>query len=299
MDKLIPPTTAPLVSVVLVNYNSAAFTLACVASIQATAGSLPVEIIVVDNGSAPADGYALKVLPAEVIQIRSRLNLGFSGGNMQGVLVAQGTYIFLLNNDTLLQPGCLQQLVHTLEAVPEAAICAPLILNEHHEPDRWEGHFPSPANALLGIKNRYPPMPAGVAVDYVSGSALFIRRSVLNALGGLDTGYFLYLEEEDICWRARQAGHQVLLVKEATYVHFGNGSGAIKEPMQREYYISLKRFLFKNLPFLQACLSYAFFTIKELMRTRRGWVHARLAGFLLRGAPQKHSLRHRQVMQDV
>ena len=300
MEPLTHPTAAPLVSVVLVNYNSSAYTLACVESIYATAGDMPVEIIVVDNGSRMEQWQALEALPAQVERLRSRLNLGFSGGNMLGVLRARGQYLFLLNNDTLLQPSCLQRLVAAMEALPSLGICAPEMLDEQHQIIRWTGYFPRPEHAWWGIKRLNGELlaPGIKAYDYVSGSAMFIRASVMNALGGMDLSYFLYWEEEDICWRVRRAGHQVALIPAAAYVHFGNGSSAINEPMVREFYISLRRFMFKNMAWWQAALSYLFFIFKETTRLRKGWVHGRLALFLLRGAAGKHSLRHKQVLLD-
>lgn len=110
----------PLISVISVNYNGYALTCAMVESLRRHVTS-PLEIIVVDNGSARDEAAMLRERYPEIKALRSERNLGFAGGNNLGFAAATGDYLLLLNNDTEVEDDTLHYLCETLAATPRSA----------------------------------------------------------------------------------------------------------------------------------------------------------------------------------
>lgn len=126
---------------------------------------------------------------------------------------------------------------------------------------------------------------------------MFVRGTVLNTLNGLDTGYFLYCEEEDFALRIRQAGWKTYCVPSARIMHVGGASSSsteLRPAMQREFYISFFRYLRLHHGALYAFAFRAVLALKILRRALTGKVEFGLVGFVLQGAPKKASLRYRQ-----
>ena len=294
------------IAVVILNYNSAEHTLRCLAALRAQSRVVP-EIVVVDNASAPADLKKLSRLAQSGVQlIRSRKNLGFSGGMMLGAQHTDADYVLLLNSDCEFRNDVLSILGSFMQAHPDAALCGAAQVDESGKPRSSFNYFPSLAHSLFGYglsrlmnPRRYPDRRAEHAeplqVDVVSGAAMFMRCTVLKELGGLDTGYFLYCEEEDYALRVRRAGLQTWLVPGAEIMHVGGASsqGAeLKPRLQREFYISFCRYL--RLHYSPAyVLAFRLVTALKLSkRALTGRVPLGLVGFVLRGAPDAASLRH-------
>ena len=294
------------IAVVILNYNSAEHTLRCLAALRAQSRVVP-EIVVVDNASAPADLQKLSRLAQSGVQlIRSRKNLGFSGGMMLGAQHTDADYVLLLNSDCEFRNDVLSILGSFMQAHPDAALCGAAQVDESGKPRSSFNYFPSLAHSLFGYglsrlmnPRRYPDRRAEHAeplqVDVVSGAAMFMRCTVLKELGGLDTGYFLYCEEEDYALRVRRAGLQTWLVPGAEIMHVGGASsqGAeLKPRLQREFYISFCRYL--RLHYSPAyVLAFRLVTALKLSkRALTGRVPFGLVGFVLRGAPDAASLRH-------
>ena len=294
------------IAVVVLNYNSADHTLRCLEAIRARSAVQP-EIVVVDNASAPADREKLKPLTREGVKlIDAPRNLGFSGGMMLGARHTQADYCLLLNSDCAFQNDVLGILQGFMQSHPDAALCGAAMLDESGEPRSSFNYFPSLAHSLFGYglskllnPRRYPDRRARhtepLEVDVVSGAAMFMRCTVMAELGGLDTGYFLYCEEEDYALRVRRAGLQTWLVPEARIMHVGGASsqGAeLKPRLQQEFYISFCRYL--RLHYTPA-YGFAFrlvTALKLLKRALTGRAPFALAGFVLRGGPESASLRH-------
>jgi len=294
------------IAVVILNYNSADHTLRCLDALRARSSVLP-EIVVVDNASAPADRAKLASLARSGIKlVDSGKNLGFSGGMMLGARHTQADYCLLLNNDCEFRNDVLAILQDFMQAHPEAALCGAAMLDESGQPRSSFNYFPSLWHSLFGYglsrlldPRRYPSRRARhtepLEVDVVSGAAVFLRCSVLAELGGLDTGYFLYCEEEDYALRVRRAGWKTFLVPKAEIMHVGGASsqGAeLKPRLQQEFYISFCRYL--RLHYTPA-YGFAFrlvTALKLLKRALTGRAPFALAGFVLRGAPESASLRH-------
>ena len=292
----------PEVSIILVNYNSAELTLNCVKSIIEKTVSTTFEIIVVDNNSRPADLEKLKMLEhkPQVKLIRSRLNTGFSGGNMLGVQHATGNYYFFLNNDCLLINDCLQILKTYLGTHPKVGMCTPQMFNAQMVKQRSFGYFPTLIEKTLGksVANFFYPgsyrksdlhFDHPTKVDLVPGSAMFVRADLFCKIGGFDTNYFLYCEEEDLALNIQKHGFDTYVVPAAQFIHLDGGSSDKSLPLKEEFYISLIYYFRKHLPFWQVYVLRLHYFIKF---ARKGmWS---LASFILIGAPMKKSLRFKQ-----
>ncbi|HEV2112400.1 MAG TPA: glycosyltransferase family 2 protein [Gammaproteobacteria bacterium] len=293
-------------AVVILNYNSAEHTLRCVAALRARSEVMP-EVLVVDNASAPVDREKLAPLTREGIRlVQSGRNLGFSGGMMLGARQLDADYCLLLNNDCEFQNDVLAVLQGFMQAHPEAALCSAAMLDESGKPRSSFNYFPSLGHALFGYglsrllnPRRYPDRRAEhnepLQVDVVSGAAMFLRSSVFQELGGLDTGYFLYCEEEDYALRLHRAGWQTWLVPAAKIIHVGGASsqGAeLKPRLQQEFYISFCRYLRLHYGPLYGMAFRLVTALKLLKRALTGRAPFALVGFVLKGAPEAASLRH-------
>lgn len=227
-------------SIVVVGWNSAAYLRGCLSSIPAAAGRLSHEIFVVDNASGDGSADLVRAGFPSVRLIANPSNRGFAAANNQALRLASGRYALLLNPDTVAHPGALERLAAFMDASPDVGACGPLLLNEDGSVQHAARRFPTFGFALasgtvlgrLGlfrsaydrVKMRGESFDAPMEVDQPSGAALFIRKSVLDRVGLLDEGYFIFFEEVDLCRRIRDAGFRIALRPEARVTHYGGRS---------------------------------------------------------------------------
>lgn len=235
--------TQPSLSIVILNYNTCDLLDTCLKSVQKQASEA--EVIVVDNASSDASPHLVRRQYPGVRLIASDVNLGFGRGMNLGLKAATAPAILALNADTELLPTTLPPLLQALSQLPRAGILGPTqyLPHPHHpgQPGRqlasayFDPTLLHEAGRLLffidtlaarlqrGPWSPYsgPPRP----VDWLMGSALLIRRECLAAIGGFDETQFMYGEDWDLCYRARQAGWQVYLVPEAQIIHHENAAG--------------------------------------------------------------------------
>ncbi|WP_432455410.1 glycosyltransferase family 2 protein [Agarivorans sp. QJM3NY_29] len=301
------------ISIVMINYNSTRHTLECLQSIADSQPKVSFEVIVVDNAS---QAEQLENLQQEIGAypwaklIINPLNLGFSGGNMSGYPHATGDYLFFLNNDTQVSPHCLDVLHHFMENHPEVALCSPTIFSETNQHTASFEFIPSVANKLFGASllrllqpSNYPQRKQQhqqpIKVPVISGATMFFRRQDFEQLGGYDTKYFLYCEEEDFAIRLRDANKAIYLLNEAKVVHSGGGSTERDLAIEKEFYISFYRLLDKHYSRLSKIIIKALYIIKECKRVLKKPERKPLLAFLLKGAPESESLRYQQSSQDM
>lgn len=238
--------------VVVVNYRTAALAVECLRSISAELGAVPgTRVVVVDNASG--DGSPERISGAIAAQgwggwaslLALESNRGFSAGNNAGIRLLLREpeppgWLLLLNPDTLVRPGALRALVDRAAREPRAGFVGSRLEGADGTPQHCAFRFPSilaeferalrlgPVSRLLArwVVAR-PPADSAFRADWVSGASMLVRREVLEGVGLLDEGYFLYFEEVDLCLRAARAGwecwhepasHVVHLVGQATGV---------------------------------------------------------------------------------
>jgi len=296
------------VSVIIINYNSSAYTLQCVQSIiRHTSDQLNYQIVVVDNNSEEQDFDLLRAVPKnpKIQIIRSKFNLGFSGGHMLGVQFTEAPYYFFLNNDCLLLNDCLSILYSFCEQNKTVALCAPQLFSEKMEKVCSFDHFPTLATKFFGTgvvrlfsKKNYPhkkkTYDEPLKVDTVSGSTLFVRANAFFEIGGFDTNYFLYSEEEDLAFRLSKEHYDVFLIPEAQTQHFGGASTKKNLDIEKEFYISFLYFYRKNYGLFNTQLLKIYLFFKLSRKYLRDPKYKKLATHVLLGSCLSNSLRHKQ-----
>lgn len=189
------------------------------------------EIIVVDNGSE--DGSVEMVEKFKVELIKNKNNFGFAKANNQGIRIAKGEYILLLNSDTEVKPGCLEKLVEFAKEHSWAGVIGARLLNPDGSIQPSVYHFPTLLRAMkeywLGQKGtceKYAPKDKRpVEVEAVVGAAMLIPKKVFDKVGLLDERYFMYFEDLDFCRRVKRAGLKVLYLPQAEIIHHHGASG--------------------------------------------------------------------------
>lgn len=224
---------APVVSILIVGYNSLAFLPDCFGSIEQAARRHAVEIRFVNNGSdASEDWIACHFADAEVLPTRG--NIGFGAANNYLSQAARGDFLLLLNPDTRLEPSAIDHLLEAALANPQFAILGGLAVSPAGVPlASSQLVFPTLGEILRGAIGQggyeVPDMTSGETceVDAVSGGFMLINRQSFAQLGGFDARFFLYAEELDLCWRWRKLGGKVALVPAARVMHdVGSGEAA-------------------------------------------------------------------------
>lgn len=303
------------ISVIVVNYNSSEYTINCVSSVLAqTRGCFTYEIIIVDNNSNDAELSKLRswldiVQGKNVYLYESKINTGFALGNMLGVNISSGRYLFLLNNDCVVINDALSTLASFMEKNTNVALVSPKCLDKNDKLASSFDYIPTIANQWLGASmcrlfhpENYPLRKViytePVAVPMISGAAMFFRRSVFADVGGLDTNYFLYCEEEDICLRLKNKGYTVFYVPSAVISHLGGASTERDINVEKEFYISLFYFLNKNYTLLPRIMIKLRYVVKELIKSFKVKSRFEIFFFLISGAKMRHSLRHKQKMNS-
>lgn len=243
----------PAVSVIVLNYNGYADTARC---LQALRGQTfeNFEVILVDNGSAAAEGERIQRDFREARVILALKNLGFAGGVNLGVTKARGKYLVLLNNDAEPEPGFLDELVNGLEKSGADAGCGALV-SADEEPT-------NDALNLLGY-NIKGAMGGHVASFYPSGGAAILRTSSLQKLGAevFDSDYFIYHEDVSLGFRIRLGGGSIIKIRSARARHRGGATvsrvprSPVRYFQQRNRVLNLLSFyggmtLWKLVPFL-------------------------------------------------
>jgi N-acetylglucosaminyl-diphospho-decaprenol L-rhamnosyltransferase len=227
-----------VVSLIVLSWNTREMTIACLDSIVTNPSDLGWELIVIDNASSDGSADAISSRYAQnprVKVIKNEKNLGFTGGNNQGIEIAKGSIIGLLNSDTLVHPGDLSDLCSYLMSNEKAGVVGPWLTHEDGSPTTSFGYFPTAwsvfttaflpgwiwgnSRKALGVVPDQS-MKEPMKVDYVSGAAFFIKRKVIDAVGAFDQKtFFAYFEETDWCRRIGQAGWQVMFLPSVKIVH--------------------------------------------------------------------------------
>ncbi len=227
MPNMILRNEKPLVWIIIVNWNGKADTLACLASLRKIS-YLSRHILVVDNASADGSVEAIRAQFPEVEVLVNDKNERFARANNQGIqkaLVAGADLVLLLNNDTEVAPDFLDHLVSAAESRSDVGMVAPKIYYQYDPQLIWfaGGRINFWTGRILhrGLRQRdFPPKyDSPEVVDFLTGCAILAKRECLEKAGLLDESYYMYAEDVDWCWRARQAGLVCLLQPAAKIWH--------------------------------------------------------------------------------
>jgi GT2 family glycosyltransferase len=244
-----------VLSIIVLNWNTAAATLACLQSLHEPQSLESLEVIVVDNASADGSVKAIRESWPQVHVIANSENAGYARGNNHGLRVAGGRYAVLLNSDTLVRPAMLNRLATFMDSHPEAGAVGPRLLTPDGTPQAFAfGNDPTPGYLLRRAFNRLVlrrPLHDWATnttqeVDWVSGACILLRRSALEQVGLLDESFFMYFEDNDLCLRLRRKGWRVYYFPAAVITHFGGESLKHNPRAQAAYATSLEYFYAKH-----------------------------------------------------
>lgn len=218
----VPASAQPVASIVIPVYNHAAHTLACLRALAAHPPAAACEILVIDDGSS--DDTAAWMAAIDGLRHHRRAhNGGFIAACNDGLRLARGQYVVLLNNDTVPQPGWLDALLDTFAQVPEAGLVGAQLLYPDGRLQESGGIvFDDGSCWSYGrFESAEDPRYASLRdADYCSGAALAIPRALFEQLGGLDARYApAYYEDTDLAFKVRAAGRRVLVQPGSRVVH--------------------------------------------------------------------------------
>jgi len=267
------------ISIIIVSYNTKRLLANCLKSIFNTNSNLSIEVILVDNGSTDDSLDMVRLDYPAVRIIANQENLGFTHANNQGIRIANGNNILLLNSDTVLTPGALNTLLLDLHSIPELGLVGPRLVNGDGTVQPSVGEFIGlgltfvfqfylfkflPVNFPLGDRIKpfqYKQYQHSHNVDWLSGACLLVRREVVDKAGMLDEDLFMYGEDMEWCWQIRQAGYKTRYCVDATVIHLSRQSS------RKNYRRWISNYTFGNLRFIQRHRSRLSFRLCGLITT--------------------------------
>ncbi len=317
----------PVLSIIIVNYNTKELLRQCLESIfkndkrldfsgqwidPTEEERIPAEIIIVDNNSTDGSVEFIKSLTSlrvnelrkkkkkkkknslinnrkiSIKLIENKKNLGFAKANNQGIKIARGEYILLLNSDTIIPEGAISQTIYWLSAHPKVGVVSCKLLNRDRTIQPTGGFFPNLANIFtwvfflddLPLVNRlikpFHPHPPQFwtkegwylktrELDWVTGAFFLIRKAVIREVGLLRKNFFMYVEEVEWCYRIKKAGWRVFFYDGAKIIHLGGASGKSITSIVGEDQ-GLVKFFSLHKPKWQLPILKAMLKIKNLLR---------------------------------
>jgi O-antigen biosynthesis protein len=217
------PSDTPDVSIIIPVHNKFSVTYDCLDSITKAPSDRTFEIIIADDCSDDETLLAALVFAGAVRIVRNTSNLGFVRTCNAGAALARGRYLFFLNNDTLVKPGWLDELVQTFEQVPNVGIAGSKLLFPDGKLQEAGGIIWRLGDGWNWGRGRDPNDPAFSFLrdaDWVSGAALMIERPLFEQLGGFDEYYApAYYEDTDLAFRVRALGKRVVVQPASEIVH--------------------------------------------------------------------------------
>jgi GT2 family glycosyltransferase len=197
-------------------------------------------VIVIDNASTDGSAEVVKKDFSQVSLIENSENRGFAAANNQGIAIAKGRYVLLLNPDTIILDNAIEKTLSFADTHPESAVVGCRALNPDRTLQPTCFMFPSILNMLLSSTYLYKLFPKSRffgrermtwwnrndirEVDVVTGCFMFVRRKAIEQIGLLDERFFIYGEETDWCCRFKQAGWKVMFTPCANIIHLGGQS---------------------------------------------------------------------------
>jgi GT2 family glycosyltransferase len=253
-------TAVPALSIVVVNWNTRELLAGCLGSIRSHVTDLPVEVFVVDNGSADGSQQMVRERYPAVRLLELGSNHGFAVANNRALQLSTGKYCLLLNSDTVLRPGALEAVVAYMEGNERVGIVGLQLLNADGSRQNSIANCPTLLTELFNKSllrrlspGRFPGKERSHAgpidVESVIGACLFVRRRAMDQVGLLDEDYFFYLEETDWCLRFRRAGWRVIHFPGAAIVHLqGRSVERVNVRGRIEYFRSRYLYFRKHRP---------------------------------------------------
>lgn len=237
-------------AIVIVNYRTPKLVIDCLVSLQTEVEVGQHCVVVVDNASGDnsveqiQQGITANNWSEWVRLVPSPVNGGFSAGNNLGMKAVTADAYLLLNSDTIVRKGAIASLLKAMETHPHAGLISPRLEWPDATPQISCFRYRSPVSELIGSAETRPitkllnsydvPIPVSeeaIEPDWTSFACVLIRREVIDQIGLMDEGYFMYFDDIDYCRMARNAGWKILHWPEARVVHLRGGSSPVKAAM--------------------------------------------------------------------
>jgi len=251
----------PQVAIVVVSYNTRDLLLECLASVVGSTQGRSTQLVIVDNSSEDGSYEAIREAYPHATAIRNSTNLGFGAACNQGFKATDAPFILLLNSDARLTAQAFHALCDCLEQNERCGAAGCKLIDAAGAEVINTRNFLTPLNQafeLTGIevglgslqRTRPPKLDRNLAdcsVDWIDGACLMLRRAALDEAGFFDERFFMYSEDEDLCFRLRKRGWLVCFCGAGTAVHHGAASTRLnKIDMLRHFYLSQMLFLLKH-----------------------------------------------------
>lgn len=243
-----PEFEKPDASIIVPVYNKWPYTAACLKSLAENTGKYTFEVIVVDDGSSDESGQAIPAIEG-LTYIQNEKNLGFVGSCNKGAARARGEYLVMLNNDTEVTPGWLDELIDTLEHEPGAGLVGARLVYPNGLLQEVGGIIFSDGSGWNYGREQAVERPEFNflrEVDYCSGACIALRTELFHRLGAFDEKYApAYYEDTDLAFRVREAGLKVFVQPASTVIHHeGITSGTdLSSGMKRYQRVNQKTFV--------------------------------------------------------
>ena len=237
-------------AIIILNYRTPQLVVDCLFSLQNQMTSDEQQVIVVDNASGDNSVEVIENTIAQqgwenwVKLVPSPVNGGFSAGNNVGIKAIEAENYLLLNSDTIVREGAIEHLLKALEKYSEAGLISPRLEWPDETPQISCFRYHSPISELIKaaatgpvtkLFNAYDvPIPVSdtpFEPEWTSFACVLIRKKVIDEIGLMDEGYFMYFDDIDYCRRARDAGWKIVHYPAARVVHLRGGSGTIKKEL--------------------------------------------------------------------
>lgn len=239
------------VSIIIVNWNTRDILRDCLNSVYKQTQGIAFEMIVVDNASSDGSATMVKREFPEAVLIENSQNRGFAAANNQGIKIAKGRYVLLLNPDTIVLDGAIQKTVAYADNHSDIGVLGCQVWLNENEIQKTCFSFPSISGLLvqkLGLFHMFPKSRIFGWIDYywwdrttlmdvdvVSGMFMLVRTSAIEQVGMMDEDYFVYAEETDWCWRFQQAGWRCVFTPSARIIHLDGGSKSTEQISVKMY----------------------------------------------------------------
>lgn len=276
----------------IINWNTKDLLKSCLAGVYKEEFFEDSDLVVVDNNSIDgSQEMVIEKFPRASL-IANDDNLGYAAAANQILKMTKTPFVLLLNSDTEVSSGSLQALVDFMMTHPDAAAVGPLILNPDDSVQYSCRKFPSfidaTVHAFFGAffpsnpySERYKMVECDREsereVDWISGAAICLRKDAAKSINYFDEGYYMYVEDMDLCYRLKQKGWRVYYVPRAkVYHHIGQSSKQISKKMIIEHQKSIYRFyskLYQNKPwrYLKFLIAIGLF-FRGLLLIFLGWI---------------------------
>lgn len=239
------------VSVIIVNWNTRDILRGCLKSIYEQTKGMGFEVIVIDNASSDSSAQMVKQEFPQVILIENSKNRGFAAASNQGIVVAQGRYILLLNSDTIICDNAIEKTVRYMDVHPEGAAVGCQIREDHDTVQMTCFRFPGLINLFLEVSglatvfkyNRFFGRQRMLwwrrdserEMEVISGMFMLVRKKAIEQVGMMDEDYFIFGEDVDWCYWFKRAGWSLLFWPGAKVIHLGGGSRSTKQAAVRMF----------------------------------------------------------------